>query len=124
RKAEYEAFAEWLKACCNDPKLCGAPKLDAKDIAKPEKPNEVIRHARKDRLLESFEQNVWAMRFRCMSCHIEGRAENEKLKKEHGERVAWMKKDGAEATMTYLLNETKLINAKDPEKSLLLLKPL
>ena len=35
-------------------------------------------------MLESFEQNVWAMRFRCMSCHIEGTAENEKLVKEHG----------------------------------------
>jgi hypothetical protein len=124
RKAEYEAFAEWIKSCANDPKLRDAPKLDAKDLAKPEKPVEVIRQARKDHVLESFEQNVWAMRFRCMSCHIEGSAENEKLKKEHGPRVSWIKKGGAEATMNYLLNETKLIDTTNPEKSLLLLKPL
>lgn len=124
RRAEYEAFAAWLKACAADPKLRDAPKLDAKDLAKPEKPVEVIRYTRKDRLLDSFEQNVWAMRFRCMSCHIEGTPENDKLKKEHGARVAWIKKGGAEATMNYLVNETKLLDAAAPEKSLLLLKPL
>jgi hypothetical protein len=124
RKAEYEAFAEWIKACCNDPALRDAAQLDPKEFAKPEKPNEVIRHGRKDRVLESFEQNVWAMRFRCMSCHIEGTPENDKLVKEHGPRVAWMKKGGAAATMTYLLNETKLLDTESPEKSLLLLKPL
>jgi hypothetical protein len=124
RKAEYEAFAEWIKACCDDPKLRDAPKVDAKDLARPDTPDEVIRHGRKDRLQASFEQNVWAMRFRCMSCHIEGTPENDKLVKENGARVAWMKKGGAEATMNYLLNETKLIDAAEPEKSLLLLKPL
>src|SRR5579883_1537754 len=72
RKAEYEAFAAWIKAAAADPKLRAAPKLDAKDLARPAKPDEVIRHARKDRVLESFERNVWAMRFRCMNCHTEG----------------------------------------------------
>jgi hypothetical protein len=124
RKAEYEAFAEWIKACCNDPDLRNAPKLAETDLAQPPRPPEVIRHARKDRLLASFEQNVWAMRFRCMGCHVEGSPENSKLLKEHGDRVAWMKKAGAEATMNYLINETRLIDVKEPEKSLLLRKPL
>lgn len=123
RKAEYEAFAEWIKMCCNDPNLRDAPKLTDTEKAQPPRPNEVIRHARKDRLLESFEQNVWSMRFRCMSCHIEGTPQNDKLKKEHGERVAWFKAAGAEATMNYLL-QSDLIDRKDPAKSLLLLKPL
>jgi hypothetical protein len=124
RKAEYEAFAEWIRACCDDPSLRDAPKLAEADLAGPPRPPEVIRHARKDHLLASFEQNVWAMRFRCMSCHVEGSAENDKLRKEHGDRVAWMKRAGAEATMNYLLNETRLIDVKEPEKSLLLRKPL
>jgi hypothetical protein len=123
RQAEFAAFADWIKACSADPKLRSAPKLDDKEIAKPPRPNEVIRHARKDRLLESFERNVWAMRFRCMSCHIEGTAENDKRRKEFGDRVAWIKKAGAEATMEYLLS-SKLINIKNPDQSLLLLKPL
>ena len=123
RKAEYEAFAAWIKACAADPTLRDSPKLDAAELAKPAVPNEVIRHERSDRLLASFERNVWALRFRCMSCHTEGTPQNDKLVKEHGERVAWFKKAGPKATMDYLLS-SKLIDPADPEKSLLLLKPL
>ncbi len=74
-------------------------------------------------MLESFETNVWSMRFRCMNCHTEGTPQNDKLVKEHGERVAWFKKGGPEATMEYLL-ASKLIDIENPEKSLLLTKPL
>jgi hypothetical protein len=122
REAEYEAFAAWIKASCADAKLRDAPPLKATERAEPPRPVEVIRHARKDRLLESFENNVWAMRFRCMSCHTQGSPENDKLRKEHGDRVAWVKGDAA-ATMNYLIG-SKLIDTKEPEKSLLLLKPL
>jgi hypothetical protein len=74
-------------------------------------------------MLESFEKNIWSLRFRCMNCHTEGTPQNAKLVKEHGERVAWFKKGGPEATMQYLL-ASKLIDAERPEKSLLLAKPL
>jgi hypothetical protein len=123
RKAEYEAFAAWIKACAADESLRSSPKLDAADLARPVKPNEVIRHARSDRLLESFEKTVWAMRFRCMNCHTEGTPQNDKFRKEHGDRVAWVKKTGPKATMDYLIS-SKLIDPADPEKSLLLQKPL
>jgi len=123
RQAEYEAFAEWIKACAADATLVGLPKLKDAERALPKRPPEVIRHARKDALLESFENNIWAMRFRCMSCHIEGTPENAKLVGEYGERVAWMKKGGAEATMNYLIG-SKLVDIRRPENSLLLLKPL
>jgi hypothetical protein len=123
RKAEYEAFAAWIKACAADPALRDAPKLDSTDLAKPTKPNDVIRHARSDRLLESFERTVWALRFRCMNCHTEGTPANEKHRKEYGERVSWVKKAGPKATMDYLI-ASKLIDVKEPEKSLLLQKPL
>ena len=123
RQAEYDAFAAWIKACAADPALRDAPKLEAAELAKPAKPNEVIRHARADRLLESFERTVWALRFRCMNCHTEGTPVNDKHRKEYGERVAWVKKAGPKATMDYLI-ASKLIDVKDPEKSLLLQKPL
>jgi hypothetical protein len=123
RAAEYEAFAAWVKACAADPALRSAPKLKPAELARPPKPDEVIRHARKDRLLESFENSVWAMRFRCMSCHIEGTAENRKLVEKHGKQVAWFKAAGPEATLKYLMG-SDLIDVKNPEKSLLLLKPL
>ena len=122
RQAEYDAFAAWIKACAADPALRNAPK-PASAPALAVKPAEVVRYARADRLAESFEANVWALRFRCMSCHTEGTPQNDKLRKENGDRVAWFKKDGPQATMNYLLG-SNLIDLKEPEKSLLLLKPL
>ncbi|MFM8271808.1 MAG: hypothetical protein ACKODX_05680 [Gemmata sp.] len=122
QRAEYEAFAAWVKACAADPAFKNAPKPE-KAPALPTKPVEVVRHARKDRMLESFESNVWSMRFRCMSCHTEGTPQATKLVKERGEFVAWFKKDGPAATMEYLL-ATQLIDLDSPENSLLLKKPL
>jgi hypothetical protein len=123
RKAEREAFVAWLVACAADPKLRAAPKANGKDRAGPARPDAVIRHARKDRVLESFERNVWAWRFRCMNCHTEGTPQNDKLRKEHGGRVAWVKKDGPAATLDYLI-ASKLIDPATPDQSLLLRKPL
>jgi hypothetical protein len=122
REAEYVAFAAWIRACAADPALRDAPPL-VKAPALATKPLEVVRHARKDRVAESFESNVWSMRFRCMNCHTEGTPQNDKLVKEHGERVAWFKKDGPAAAMEYLL-ASKLIDLDRPERSLLLTKPL
>lgn len=123
RDAEATAFAEWLKLCCRDPKLRNAPKLSPAELAKPSRPNEVIRFARTDRLLESFEQNIWGQRHRCMGCHTEGSEQNRKLVEKNGAQVSWMKKSAAE-TMTYLIRTKHLIDSDNPEKSLLLLKPL
>lgn len=123
RVAEREAFVAWIAACAADPKLKAAPKLDEKDHAHPASTVEVIRHARKDRVLESFEQNVWSWRFRCMNCHTEGTPQNDKYRKEYGDRVAWVKKDGPAATLDYLI-ASKLIDPAKPEQSLLLRKPL
>jgi len=122
RQAEYDAFAAWIKACAADPALKNAPKPE-KSPALATKPTEIVRHARRDQMLESFESNVWALRFRCMNCHTEGTQQNDKLVKENGGQVAWFKKDGPAATMDYLL-ASKLINRNEPEKSLLLTKPL
>jgi hypothetical protein len=122
QKAEYEAFAAWIRACAADPVLKNAPKPERAPLLATE-PVELVRHARKDRVLESFEKNIWALRFRCMNCHTEGTPQNDKLVKEHGDRVAWFKKGGPEATMDYLLG-SKLLDVNNPEKSLLLTKPL
>lgn len=122
-KAERDSFLEWIKACAADPALAKSPKLDEKDKKGPLALKEIIRHSRKDQVLDSFEKNVWAWRFRCMNCHTEGTPQNDKLRKENGDRVAWVKKAGAEATMDYLI-ESRLIDTESPEKSILLRKPL
>lgn len=123
RKAERDAFVAWISACAADPRLRASPIMDEKDRATPARPVEVIQYARKDRVLQSFEQNVWAWRFRCMNCHIEGTPQNDKYRKEYGDRVAWVKKAGPAATLDYLI-ESKLIDPAAPEQSLLLRKPL
>ncbi|MFO0938426.1 MAG: hypothetical protein U0798_18135 [Gemmataceae bacterium] len=123
RTAEHDAFLAWIRSCAADPKLRNAPALPEGERAKPKTADVVIRHARSDALLESFERNVWSWRFRCMNCHTEGNPANEKHRKEYGDRVAWVKKDGAAATLEYLLT-SKLIDANNPERSLLLRKPL
>jgi hypothetical protein len=123
RKAEYEAFAAWIMACAADESLRSSPRLPVTELARPAAPDAVIRHGRKDRLLASFEKSVWAMRFRCMNCHTEGTPQSEKNVKEFGPRVAWVKKGGPKDTMDYLL-ASKLIDPKEPDKSLLLQKPL
>jgi hypothetical protein len=123
RELELAAFVAWLEASARDPKLRNAPKLAAASLAKPARPNEVIRHARVDRLLQSFEDTVWAQRFRCSSCHLPGSPQNAKLVAKHGEEVNWMQPGGAAATMRYLI-DSELIDPQQPERSLLLRKPL
>ena len=123
REKERAAFVAWLEACTADKTLRDAPKLDAVKQAKPARPVEVIRHARIDRLRESFANNVWALRFRCMNCHSEGTPQNLKLVEKWGNDVAWFRKDGADATLDFLMS-SKLIDVDNPGKSLLLLKPL
>jgi mono/diheme cytochrome c family protein len=123
RKAELAAFTEWIKACVADPKLKEAPKLAASELAQPKRPNEVIRHERIDQVLASFERNVWSQRFRCSGCHSPDGAENAKLAKENGDEITWIRREGAEASMKFLISG-KLVQPKAPEKSLLLLKPL
>ena len=123
RKSELEAFTEWIKACAADSKLRDAPKLAASELAQPKRPNEVIRHDRADSVLASFERNIWSQRFRCTACHAPDGAENAKLAKENGEEMTWIRREGVEATMKFLL-AGKLVVPKAPEKSLLLLKPL
>lgn len=125
REAEFEAFAAWVKASCADKELRDAPKLKAAELARPAKPDAIIRHARQDRVLDSFENTVWALRFRCAGCHTpEGIADRRKKKpdEELGEHMAWIRPTAAE-TLAFLAR-SPLVDVKTPEKSLLLLKPL
>src|SRR5467141_2127228 len=122
REAELAAFREWITASARDPKLRAAPKLESGELAKPARPVEVIRHARTDRLLASFEANIWSQRFRCSGCHSPNGSENAKLVAEHGEQVSWLR-PSPEETMYYLL-DSENVSRRRPERSRLLLKPL
>lgn len=146
RQAEYQAFAAWLKACCNDPKLRSLPPLTAAQRARPARPNEVIRHARKSRVVDSFVRNVWSQRMRCFPCHTPNDIDANNPKHQAAiknmakfrqqypgllEKVEIFKKT-PEATLDYLVSKSRqtpnrqrpLLDLKDPANSLLILKPL
>ena len=142
RQAELGAFQAWVEACCADPDLASR-KVDANtQAAQPASTNEIIRHARKDRILDSFVRNVWSQRMRCFPCHTPGEidstnpkhkkpAENyAKLLKTHGARINFFKKTPEQTMRSMIANSRKssakalpLLNFKDPEQSLLVLKP-
>ncbi|MGC3967006.1 MAG: hypothetical protein QM775_06430 [Pirellulales bacterium] len=119
RAEESAAFGEWITAAASNPALLNA-KTDSSPIG-TQLPPEVVRHARSDRLLASFIENIWVEMERCINCHSPER--NQRFVKEHGPQVSWLVPRDPQATMKYLADEG-LIDVDAPEKSLLLLKPL
>lgn len=147
RKAEYEAFAAWVDACCNDSVLRNMPPLTKAEVAAPTAAVAVIRHARKSRVVDSFTRNVWSQRMRCFPCHTPHELDPNNGK--HQAAIKNMKKfkelyppaliarlsifkETPEATLQYLVEQSRttpvgqspLLNLEDPTKSLLLLKPM
>jgi hypothetical protein len=119
RQQEYDAFRAWITAAVEDPALAAAKTSDRGIGAKL--PDDVIRHARRDRVLASFIDNIWSEAGRCAACHSPDR--NQQQVKKHGEHISWIKLGDPQATLDYL-REYELIDLASPEKSLLLLKPL
>jgi hypothetical protein len=119
RQQELEAFRAWIAAAVKDPQLLRAKGSGGK--IGPQLPDEVIRHARKDRVLASFIDNVWSEVGRCAACHSPDR--NQQQVKKHGEHISWIRLGDPAATLAYL-REAELIDLNQPAKSLLLLKPL
>lgn len=147
RKAERDAFAAWIEACCDDPAMRSMPAAEASKSIGPTASDAVIRHARKDRLLDSFVRNVWSQRMRCYPCHtpseLDAGPKNlpetdrhnsakryEELRQQYGGRMDIFQ-ETPEETMKRLIASSRrhaekglpLINIEDPRQSLLVLKP-
>lgn len=118
RNEEYSAFEEWIVASVADPEL--RKHRDPKVSAGPAVSLDVVRHARKDRVLASFVTSIWTEAGRCAACHSSDR--NQEQVKKHGKQVSWITPNNPEATLNYLL-ESGLIDPENPENSTLLLKP-
>ena len=117
REDEYTAFIAWIHTAVADPKLLSA-KAGA-DLG-PSIPIELVRHARMDRVLDSFVENIWSEVARCSGCHSSD--QNQKQVKEHGDRVSWIKAGDPQATLQHML-EADLFDLSSPDESLLLQKP-
>lgn len=146
RRAEYEAFRAWIHACCSDSRIRDLPAQPDSELARPAVPDEVIRHTRKDRLVDSFVRNIWSQRMRCFPCHTPHEIDesdpkqrvvvtrHRKFLEEFGDRFGdrlTIFHETPEATMRYLIErslntpdgELPLLNLDDPASSLLVQKP-
>ena len=118
RQEELAAFTAWISSAVRDKSLLAAKSNG--DQLGAALPAEVIRHARRDRVLNSFLDNIWSEVGRCAACHSPDR--NQEQVKKHGEQVSWIKLGDPQATLDHLV-ENELIDIENPEKSLLLQKP-
>ncbi|MCA9128216.1 MAG: hypothetical protein KDB22_14080 [Planctomycetales bacterium] len=141
RDAELQAFESWLLACCTDRKFLDLP-VDASDAFGPKVTDEVIRHNRKDRVLDSFERNVWSQRMRCFPCHTPNEIDPndpkhatpkqryEEYLAQYGQRMNLFR-ETPQATMAAMIQSSSLrhkdslplLNVESPSQSLLILKP-
>jgi hypothetical protein len=119
REEEYAAFRAWIEAAVADPAFLKT-NASTKPVGPP-LPVEVVRHGRRDRVLESFVENVWVDVERCVNCHSPDR--NAQQVKKHGEQVSWISPNDPAGTLATII-EHELIDVNEPEKSLILLKPL
>ncbi len=118
REQEYTAFRAWIEAAVKDPQLAAAGTADPK--LGPQLPVEVLRHARRDRVLQSFIANVWSEVNRCAACHSSDR--NQKQVANWGDQMSWITPQEPQKTLEYLL-ETEIIDVERPAESLLVAKP-
>lgn len=145
RNAELEAFVAWVKACCTDKKLRDLPS--APELARPDVPDEVIRHARKSRVVDSFVRNVWSQRMRCFPCHTPNEIDpnnpmhtaaiktRKKFEEEYDDKMMArlnLFRETPEETLKYLVKRSEsapvdqlpMLNLADPANSLLIQKPM
>jgi hypothetical protein len=121
RTQELAAFTAWITAAAKDPQTAFALSSASAEPIGPIVPPEIIRHARRDRVLASFVENLWIERERCAGCHSPDK--NQRLIKEHGEHISWISPDDPAGTLATIIDHG-LVDLDDPDKSLILQKPL
>lgn len=123
RENELIAFRSWIRAAVKDPALLNATSTVELGTKVPD---EVIRHARKDRVLTSFLDNVWNETGRCINCHNPERNRNRIGKnnetKEDVDAISWMVPNDPEATLRKLVDGGN-IDLENPRESYVLTKP-
>ncbi|MBM3963894.1 MAG: hypothetical protein FJ308_02345 [Planctomycetes bacterium] len=118
RRAELKAIGEWIRSASNDPDSLDIPLPELRDLRLDES---LIRHARKDKVLDRFVSVIWSQLERCTNCHSPER--NSKQVEKNGEMMSWIVPNSPAETLL-LLEDRKLIDGGTPSKSLLLSKAL
>ncbi len=125
RRMEYEAFRAWIRVAVKDPQLAAAKtKSDRLGL---QLPLEVIRHARQDRVLRSFVENIWSEMGRCVNCHSPEMNRNKIGRNGHTredvDAISWVVPRDPAATLQKLV-DTGNIDLDDPDASVVLTKPV
>lgn len=118
RQSELDAIGQWIHAAVRDPDSLNTPLPKLNDLKLDET---LIRHARKDRVLNRFVEVVWSQFERCANCHSPDR--NAKQVQKNGAQMSWIVPNSPSETLQ-LLTERKLINIETPRASLLKTKAL
>lgn len=118
---ELAALREWLRAAVKDPHLLQAK---ASGTLGTELPVEVIRHARSDRVLQAFVDNIWSELGRCINCHSpeRNRGKIKELGQEAVDAISWVVPNDPAATLQRLVADGN-IDLEHPELSPVLTKP-
>ncbi len=121
RQQEYTALKAWIQAAVKDPALLRAR---SRKRLGTELPLEVIRHARRDRVLKSFIDNIWSEIGRCVNCHSPelNRNKIKRFGKEYVDGISWVIPHDPAATLERLVEDGD-IDLDNPEQSMLLTKP-
>ncbi|MDA1014581.1 MAG: hypothetical protein O3A00_09035 [Planctomycetota bacterium] len=123
RQQELIAFRAWIHAAVKDPAMLKATS----DVDLGTKvPPEVIRHARTDRVLSSFLDNIWSEMGRCISCHSPERNRNKigrnGFTKDDVDAISWIVPRDPAGTLQKLVDSGN-IDFDDPANSPVLTKP-
>tara|TARA_R110002072_G_scaffold145460_1_gene292027 strand:+ start:186198 stop:187988 length:1791 start_codon:yes stop_codon:yes gene_type:complete len=123
RSTELVAFRAWIRAAVHEPELLKATS----DVeVGTSLPPAVIRHARRDRVLSSFIDNIWSEMGRCINCHDPERNRQKigrnGLTKEDVDAISWIVPRDPAGTLLELVDSGN-IDVDDPAASLVLTKP-
>ncbi|MFT5327093.1 MAG: hypothetical protein ACI8P0_004981 [Planctomycetaceae bacterium] len=123
RENELVAFRSWIRAAVREPELLKATS----DVeVGTSLPPEVIRHARRDRVLSSFIDNIWSEMGRCINCHHPERNRQKigrnGFTEEDVDAISWIVPNDPAATLRELVDSGN-IDTDDPSASPVLAKP-
>jgi len=123
RRQELIAFRSWIRAAVREPELLKATS----DVeVGTTLPPEVIRHARNDRVLASFVDNIWSEIGRCINCHSPDlnrvKIGHDGLTEEDVDAISWVVPNDPNGTLKKLIDSGN-IDTDDPSESPVLTKP-
>lgn|GEM_PF-469538 len=123
RQTELVAFRAWIRAAVREPELLKATS----DVeVGTSLPPEVVRHARRDRVLSSFIDNIWSEMGRCINCHNPDRNRQKigrnGFTKEDVDAISWIVPRDPASTLRELVDSGN-IDLDEPAASPVLTKP-